>query len=212
MAITTRREENLISLATVQAHNRTVATLVGANVHADITSQPSGDGSLNQTAQAYQLSAAAPVDLPSAITLCTQLYYPVGFTRPGTPNLGGPFNVGGGLLPMHLFDAASINPVAAGAHKIPDTGAMTTLQSGIPATSTGPVTLADVILWANNSKAALNAHYASVAVHYNTDSAIATANATDLPSALTLLTAIRTSLNAHILKAPATQMVGVLLT
>jgi hypothetical protein len=89
------------------------------------------------------------------------------------------------------------------AHAVPDTtNVESTAKANASVTDGG---LAGAMALANDQKAKFNAHLTQSTVHYNNDgtNAVAAANATDLPSLITLVNALRTSIIAHMANAPA---------
>lgn len=186
MAFSIRRLEPALTLALAKAHNVTVATLVGSSFHNDLLSLTTTDQYISMSAATLQATAANGSDLPSSITLLTQML---------------------GIAKLMMADAISTDPYSAGSHLIPDTTNLPTLTALAPA-----IDLASSILVANGLKSAINAHFTQAGVHANNDgtNTIGTANATDLPSLITLENVIKTKLNAHIASAPATQMIKVI--
>jgi hypothetical protein len=193
MAITVRRASPALQIALAKAHNLTVASLVGANFHADLTSLTTTDQFTSFSQSTLQVTAAnAAGDITTAITLLNQLI---------------------GVAKVMMADAVSTSLVAAGAHKVPDATNIALLPAQYVATGTLATDTAAVVAAANAWKTAYNAHCAQAGVHYTNDATntVATANAVDLPSATTLLNAEKTAVNAHISGAPAaTQMLQVI--
>lgn len=85
------------------------------------------------------------------------------------------------IMNVHFLDAS--------AHKVADT-----------VSALGPVAtdLASVIVLANSLKSVYNVHGVSTTYHVNADTTIATANASDLATSITLLNAEKTKFNSHI--------------
>ena len=188
MAVNTRRVDGIaMGVALAKEHNRFVAAQVGANFHADTTSSQSGDNFINPGNPVPLSLTATPVDLPTSLAV---LFSGIGF------------------MVVHVVDAIASDPYLCGAHKIADTTASAAF-SAIGQTSVAPgATLAAGIAAANSFKAAFNTHLSQAGVHFTNDgtNVISAATAVDLPSLVTLVTAIKAAFNPHIIGAPATQM------
>ena len=200
------------AFAQAKAHNRLCGTAIvvgGTFFHADVTSTLSGDG-MAPTDSPVALSTTAAVDIVTATALANSIRgLLIGAGTSGAP--GAQPGVSG-----HMFDAISVSNVACGAHKVPDLTNSATLNAvqssplvltGVTATDT-----AALVAFVNQLKASWNAHLSQAGVHFNNDAAnsIATANATTLATAITLVNAFATPVNTHILSAPGSVMLNVL--
>lgn len=200
------------AFAQAKAHNRLCGTaiVVGATFfHADIYSTYTGDW-MAPVDTAVALSTTASVDIVTATALANAFRaILIGAGTTGNPG-AQPGTQG------HMFDAISTNTVACGSHKVPDTVNAATLQAvqSAPLVLTG-VTGTDtaaLVAFVNQLKASYNAHLTQAGVHFNNDgtNSIGTANATDLPSSITLINACAVKINAHIISAPGSVMLNVL--
>lgn len=195
MAITVRRVDPAATFMLALAHNLLCATStnVGSLFHGDRTSTTTTDQWLTGSTTALTVTAANATDLPSCITLVNNIR---------------------SVCVVHFADGISTDPYSAGAHKIPDTVDAPLLGLLVTATGNTSTDTAAVVAAANLHKSTINSHLTQAspsAVHFTNDgtNTIATTNASDLPSSITLLNAIKSALNAHMGSAPTNPMLRI---
>ena len=213
MAITARRHGSIaLNLALVVAHNKKIASLVGANFHADALVQPKVvDGAwADPMSTVIPITiAASAVDLPSSIVALNAVFSAIANHFPDNAvGAVGVLSYSNGAHKGPIGgDATSLATVAAAMQK---TGQLPNGQVYVP-TGNAATDQAFAITAANAMKTALNAHFTAAGVHYNNDgtNTIVAANASTLPTLITLVNALATSLTAHVASAPAAPQIRV---
>jgi uncharacterized protein YejL (UPF0352 family) len=186
MSIRARKVPDALMYALVAAHNLEVRERVSSATtypHADVTSVTGGNYTAPTTTPLLVVGSA--VDLPSTVAVAESARH---------------------VLAKHFAEAGTLNNLYGGPHKAADT-----VNAVLIALAAAPlsVDLPSVLVVLNAEKVACNAHVSQAGAHFHNDgvNSVTAANASDLPSAEALATAIAAFALAHFAFAGTTQTV-----